>query len=90
MAGSKAEIVKTDQGWRLSVPCGNVTAYDPQHGVEVTNTIIWAGTFKSQLEAGTFLSTSVTQVMEMYTLPHSRAAVIDAVYKGHNIDNKGW
>lgn len=78
--------------WRLAVPTGfirNNEVWD-EDSPAAYDVLVWVGSFETQAEAQNFLNRPVADVFRTYSEPRSRAEILQAIYKGQNIDNNGW
>ena len=78
--------------WRLAVPTGFIrnTEVGDEKAVEAYDILVWVGSFETLIDAQNFLNRPVADVFRTYSEPRSRAEILQAIYEGQNIDNKGW
>ena len=78
--------------WRLAVPTGFVrnTEVGDEKAAEADDILVWVGSFETRIDAQNFLNRPVADVFRIYSEPRSRAEILQAIYKGQNIDNRGW
>ena len=78
--------------WRLAVPTGFIrnNEVEDEKAVEAYDILVWVGSFETRIDAQNFLNRPVADVFRTYSEPRSRAEILQAIYKGQNIDNNGW
>ena len=78
--------------WLLAVPTGFIrnNEVEDEKAVEAYDILVWVGSFETRIDAQNFLNRPVADVLRTYSEPRSRSEVLAAIYRGQNIDNKGW
>ena len=86
-------VVEEDRSvWRLAIPTGFIRNNEvpDENSPHAYDIMVWVGSFEGQGEALDFLNKPAADVFRLYSEPRSRAEILQAIYRGQDIDNKGW